>query len=84
MNEIDQKSLALHKEKKGKIALQVKTPITSREDLSLAYTPGVAAPCREIADHETFHMKFQPQESFSTLRQSIAPLYRQIRSHTRS
>ena len=52
MNEIDQKSLALHKEKKGKIALQVKTPITSREDLSLAYTPGVAAPCREIAENK--------------------------------
>ena len=49
ISEIDQKALILHKMKQGKIALHVKTPITSREDLSLAYTPGVAAPCREIA-----------------------------------
>jgi len=47
--DIYQESLKLHKEKQGKIFLGVKTPITSREDLSLAYTPGVAEPCREIA-----------------------------------
>ena len=47
--DVYQESLKLHKEKQGKIFLGVKTPITSREDLSLAYTPGVAEPCREIA-----------------------------------
>lgn len=48
---IDSQALELHRRLKGKIALHVKMPITSREDLSLAYTPGVAAPCREIAAH---------------------------------
>lgn len=33
----------------GKIALQVTKPCATQDDLSLAYTPGVAAPCREIA-----------------------------------
>ncbi len=47
--DVYQESLKLHKEKQGKIFLGVKTPIASREDLSLAYTPGVAEPCREIA-----------------------------------
>src|SRR3989338_2782692 len=45
----DELALALHKRLKGKIGLQVKTPIRSREDLSVAYTPGVAAPCKAIA-----------------------------------
>ncbi len=44
-----EKSLELHRKLKGKIALGVKSPINTREDLSWAYTPGVAAPCLEIA-----------------------------------
>ncbi len=47
--DIYQQSLKLHKKNRGKIALAVKTPIVTREDLSLSYTPGVAEPCREIA-----------------------------------
>ncbi len=47
--DIYEESLELHKRLKGKISLGVKTPITSRHDLSLAYTPGVAAACKEIA-----------------------------------
>lgn len=42
-------SLALHREKKGKLSIALKMPIRNREDLSKAYTPGVAAPCIEIA-----------------------------------
>ena len=41
-------SLRLHGEWKGKIEVVTKVPLDSREDLSLAYTPGVAAPCLEI------------------------------------
>jgi len=41
-------SLKLHKEWKGKIEVTAKVPVNSAEDLSLAYTPGVAAPCLEI------------------------------------
>ena len=47
--DLRQQSLTLHKKLRGKISLQVKSPITSQEDLSLIYTPGVAAPCKEIA-----------------------------------
>ena len=41
-------SLRLHGEWKGKIEVVAKVPLENREDLSLAYTPGVAAPCLEI------------------------------------
>ncbi len=44
-----QRSLDLHEQKKGKIALYAKVPIGSRDDLSLAYTPGVAAVSSAIA-----------------------------------
>ena len=43
-----QKSLALHAQWKGKIEVVTRCPIKTREDLSLAYTPGVAQPCLEI------------------------------------
>ncbi len=46
---INEKALALHKEWNGKLEITSKSPVRSREDLSLAYTPGVAEPCREIA-----------------------------------
>lgn len=45
---IQQQSLALHKQWKGKIEVVTRCPISTREDLSLAYTPGVAQPCLEI------------------------------------
>ncbi len=46
--DIRQKSLEKHYEWNGKIEVISRAPITSREDLSLAYTPGVAEPCLEI------------------------------------
>ena len=42
-------SLRLHKQWKGKIEIISKVPLETKEDLSVAYTPGVAEPCREIA-----------------------------------
>ncbi|MDR2421716.1 MAG: NADP-dependent malic enzyme [Oscillospiraceae bacterium] len=42
-------SLRLHYEWAGKLSLRPKMSVSSRDDLSLAYTPGVAAPCIEIA-----------------------------------
>jgi malate dehydrogenase (oxaloacetate-decarboxylating) len=45
-------SLKLHKEKKGKLEICPKIKVESKEDLSLAYTPGVAEPCREIAKNK--------------------------------
>lgn len=43
-----EESLAFHKEHHGKLETVSKASITTREDLSLAYTPGVAAPCLAI------------------------------------
>lgn len=45
----NEKALELHKEWNGKIETISKTPVKSREALSLAYTPGVAEPCKVIA-----------------------------------
>lgn len=41
-------SLKFHEEKKGKIEIVSRVPVNNAEDLSLAYTPGVAQPCLEI------------------------------------
>ena len=45
---ISEKSLKKHYDWQGKIEVVTRCPIESREDLSLAYTPGVATPCLEI------------------------------------
>ncbi len=45
----NEKALELHKQWQGKLETVSKTPVKSREDLSLAYTPGVAEPCKVIA-----------------------------------
>lgn len=42
-------ALKLHEDHKGKIAVVSKVPVRNGEDLSLAYSPGVAEPCKEIA-----------------------------------
>lgn len=47
--DFNQRSLEVHKALKGKIALHAKARVTSRDDLSTLYSPGVAAPCIEIA-----------------------------------
>ncbi|MDD4627903.1 MAG: NADP-dependent malic enzyme [Candidatus Peribacteraceae bacterium] len=44
-------SLRLHAEKHGKLQVSSLFPLENRDDLSVAYTPGVAAPCLEIAAH---------------------------------
>lgn len=57
----NEKALQLHKEWNGKLETVSKTPVKSREDLSLAYTPGVAEPCKVIAEDQeaayTYTMK---------------------------
>lgn len=52
--DISTQSLEKHREWKGKIEIHVKSPINSNDDLALAYTPGVAAPCLEISKNEDF------------------------------
>lgn len=53
-------SLRLHREWRGKIEVTPRAKVDSSEALSLAYTPGVAAPCLEIQKH--------PEESFNLTR----------------
>ena len=48
MTPIAQESLKLHYEKRGKIEVVSTVPVKDKNDLSLAYTPGVAQPCLEI------------------------------------
>ncbi|MCH8961153.1 MAG: NADP-dependent malic enzyme [Bacteroidetes bacterium] len=45
-----EESLFLHEKLRGKIAIQSKMNVRTKEDLSLVYSPGVAAPCQKIAD----------------------------------
>lgn len=47
----NERALQLHEEWQGKLETTSKAPIRSREDLSLAYTPGVAEPCKKIAEN---------------------------------
>ncbi|MBK8298673.1 MAG: NADP-dependent malic enzyme [Saprospiraceae bacterium] len=46
--DIFERSIRLHQELQGKITVENKLDIRSKDDLSLAYSPGVAAPCEEI------------------------------------
>ncbi len=48
LKSLRERSLDLHKEIVGKLDVQIKLPVESIEDLSLAYSPGVAEPCVEI------------------------------------
>ena len=59
---LEEKALRLHYEMQGKIEVISRKPVTTREDLSLLYTPGVAEPCRVIAKDE--------DESFRLTRRS--------------
>ena len=45
-------ALKLHEEHHGKIEVTSKVPVKTRDDLSTAYTPGVAEPCRKIHDNK--------------------------------
>ncbi len=45
----NEKALQLHEQWNGKLETVSKTPVNSREDLALCYTPGVAEPCKVIA-----------------------------------
>lgn len=47
----NEKALLLHEEWGGKLNIAPKCQVKSREDLALAYTPGVAEPCRRIAEN---------------------------------
>ena len=71
--DINQASLQMHYDLHGKIEVISRKKIETREDLSLAYTPGVAEPCRVIAkDYE---------QSFKLTRRSGTWQYRTVSSY---
>lgn len=63
-----EKALQLHEEWNGKFETTPKMDIATREDLALAYTPGVAEPCKVIA-------RIRKQLTSTPLRQTLLPLY---------
>ncbi len=50
--DFEQQSLKMHQAARGKLAVVSKVPVNNQDDLSLAYSPGVAGPCRSIAANE--------------------------------
>ncbi|WP_077621203.1 NAD(P)-dependent malic enzyme [Sediminibacillus massiliensis] len=52
MSKLRDEALHIHRINKGKLATQPKIPVKNAKDLSLAYSPGVAEPCKEIYDRK--------------------------------
>lgn len=55
---INEKALMMHEQWNGKLETVSKSPVKSREDLSIAYTPGVAEPCKVIAQDKEAAYKY--------------------------
>ncbi|PKM94081.1 MAG: NAD-dependent malic enzyme [Firmicutes bacterium HGW-Firmicutes-1] len=49
---IQEKSLAMHEQWQGKLEITSKAKVNNKEDLSIAYTPGVAEPCKKIHENK--------------------------------
>lgn len=54
----NEKALLMHEKWNGKLETVSKSPVKSREDLSIAYTPGVAEPCKVIAEDKEAAYKY--------------------------
>ncbi len=63
--DIRKKSLEKHYEWKGKLEIVSRVPVKTKEDLSLAYTPGVAEPCLEIS--KDYNKSFELTRRFNTV-----------------
>jgi malate dehydrogenase (oxaloacetate-decarboxylating) len=57
-DEIYKESLALHEKHRGKLEIHAKVPLKNTHDLSLAYTPGVAEVCRQIAKDKNLAYRY--------------------------
>ena len=53
-----EKALQMHEEWNGKLEILSKAPVKSKEDLAIAYTPGVAEPCKLIAEDKSLAYKY--------------------------
>jgi len=59
----------------GKVALAPTKPVTTQYQLSLAYSPGVAAPCLEIADNEDAAYDYTAKGTRSRLSPMVPPFW---------
>ncbi|SMC95853.1 NAD(P)-dependent malic enzyme [Sporomusa malonica] len=55
---IREEAIQLHKKHQGKLAVASKVPLANRHDLSLAYTPGVAEPCKDIKNDKDLSFEY--------------------------
>ncbi len=55
---IREEAIELHKQYQGKLGVVSKVPLASRRDLSLAYTPGVAEPCKDIKENKDLSFEY--------------------------
>lgn len=53
MSNLREEALELHRKNKGKLEAVTKVPVRNAYDLSLAYSPGVAEPCKDIFDDKS-------------------------------
>lgn len=53
-----EEALKLHMDNNGKIAVVSKVPIATRHDLAIAYTPGVAEPCKDIKEDKNLYFEY--------------------------
>ena len=60
----DQESLKMHQRYKGKLEVVSKVPVNNKDDLSLAYTPGVAEPCRRIANDRSLVYEYTIKSNY--------------------
>lgn len=57
-------ALELHRRLKGKLGVYAKAPVNSRDDLAVAYTPGVAEPCKEIAKNKELVYEYTMKSNY--------------------
>lgn len=62
--DIKKEALKLHKDNKGKLTIKSKVPVNNEIDLSLAYSPGVAEPCREITKDKNKVYEYTNKSNF--------------------
>lgn len=55
---IREQAIKLHKDNQGKLSINIKVPLKTRHDLSLAYTPGVAEPCKDIKENKELSFEY--------------------------
>lgn len=56
--DIRQEAIKMHKDNQGKLGVALKVPLKTRHDLSIAYTPGVAEPCKDIKENKALSFEY--------------------------